>query len=99
MSEVQSTDRLADLAPETRALVEQVEREMPTQSTPEFTRIRENLFQVQVCTSLTDEEAAERVNRVPSGTSFGWVLATDRGLAPVPCDDNPQTHRHLIFEA
>ena len=90
---------LDNLAPSTRRLVETVEAAAPSQQTPEFTRLREGLFDAQVCTSLSDEEATERMNRVPSGTSNGWQLTTDPYLAPVACLDNPDTHRHLTFEA
>lgn len=91
-------DKLADLSPETRDLVRKVETAMPSQSTDEFTRIRETLLNVQVCTSLTDEEASERANLMPSGTRFGWTLSENPDLAPVPCMERPETHRHLIFE-
>lgn len=93
-----SDHSLADLSPETRALVEQIEQSRPMQFTPEFTRIRETLLNMQVCTSLSDEDATARANVMPSGTSFGWVLSTDPKQAPVPCDDNPDTHRHMIFD-
>jgi hypothetical protein len=91
-------DRLADLSPETRALIERTEAAMPSQRTDEFTRIRETVFNVQACTSLSDEEATERVNLMPSGTTYGWQLSTEPDHAPVPCNDKPDTHRHLVFE-
>lgn len=87
-----------DLRPETRALVEQVNANMPSQQTPEFTRLSERLLSIQACTSLSDKEATERVNRVPCGSTNGWQLSTDPKLAPVACADNPSTHRHVIFE-
>lgn len=94
------TDRFAGkgLMPSTVRLIEQIEAAAPTQQTPEFTRLGEMLLSIQVCTSLSDEEATTRANLVPPGTSYGWQLSTDPALAPVPCDDNPDTHRHLIFE-
>lgn len=85
--------------PSTRKLVEQVEAATPRQHTPEFTRLMEGLFNVQVCTSLDDAEATARVNEVPSGTSNGLRLTTDVRMAPVACADKPDTHRHLIFDA
>ena len=87
------------LMPETLALVRQVEANMPRQESDEFTRISEGLFDLRVCTSLTDEDATARVNEVPSGTRHGWVLNLAEGFAPVPCDDRPDTHRYLMFEA
>lgn len=92
------TDRLATLSPATRRLVESIEAAEPTQHTPEFERIREDLCSIQVCTSLSDEDATARANLVPSGTSHGWVLTSDPVLAPVACAEQPDTHRHLIFE-
>ena len=84
---------------ETWALVQQIDSAMPGQKTPEFERLKEGLFDAQVCTSLSDEEATARMNEVPSGTSNGWTLTTDADRAPVACAENPETHRHLIFEA
>lgn len=86
------------LRPETRALIERVETALPSQKTSEFTRLKETMLHIQVCTSLSDEETAERANLLPPGESLQWVLSTDPAVAPVPCADNPATHRHLIFE-
>jgi hypothetical protein len=69
-----------------------------TQESEEFCRIHEGLFEVVVCTSLTDEEATERVNLVPSGTVGGWKLFTGPGVSQRPCDTDPGTHRHIAFE-
>jgi hypothetical protein len=80
-------------------LVDQTEAALPGQKTPEFERIREGIFSVQVCTSLTDDEATARVNELPSGTTGGWTLTADPDAQPVPCDDKPNTHRHLLFDA
>lgn len=87
-----------NLSPSTRRLIQTVEAATPRQHTPEFTRLREDLCWAQACTSLPDAQAVERMNEMPSGTSGGWTLSTDPQLAPVPCADNPTTHRHLIFE-
>lgn len=89
----------AELSPETRALIQRTQAAMPSQQTPEFTRLREFLLNAQACTSLTDDEATARMNVIGSGTTHGWRLTEDPELAPVPCADNPDTHRHLIFEA
>ena len=95
----QSTERQRPegISDSTWALVQQVEANRPSQSTPEFARLSEKILGVQVCTSLSDEEATERVNLVPAGTTNGWVLSERPEHAPVPCDDRPETHRHLIF--
>lgn len=89
---------MSDLRPETRELIEKVEAAAPRQHTPKFERIRESLLYVQACTSLSDEDAADRMNELPSGTSGGWMLITEGDNAPVPCADKPETHRHLLFE-
>lgn len=86
------------LHPETRALIERVETAMPGQKTPEFTRLKETMLHIQVCTSLSDEEATGRANELPPADTLSWELSADPSLAPVPCADNPETHRHLIFE-
>jgi hypothetical protein len=90
-----STD---NLSPATRQLIEQVEAALPSQQTPEFTRLREGIFELQVCTSLPDAEAVARVNEMPVGTTHGWQLGDRESQAPVACSMYPDTHRHLIFE-
>ena len=93
-----SNDRLADLSPATRALIEQTEAALPSQKTDEFTRLREGIFEILACTSLPDAEATERANLMPPGTTYGWQLSERPEHAPIPCADRPDTHRHLIFE-
>ena len=89
---------LDNLSPATRQLVETMEAAAPRQNTPEFVRLGEGLCYARACTSLPDAEATARMNEVPSGTSHGWQLCTEPQAAPVPCEDNPSTHRHLVFE-
>lgn len=86
------------LSPETLAMVKEVEKALPSMQTPEFAVISERLLSKQVCTSLPDDEATARVNAIPSGTSHGWQLSTEPVNAPVACADQPETHRHLIFD-
>ena len=96
----QPTDRLAGLQPETRALVEQIEAAEPSQKTPEFTRLNEGLVALRVCTSLSDEDATARANLLPPAGFDGdlrWEITTEPKLAPVACANNPDTHRHLVF--
>lgn len=87
---------LDDLTPELREYVARTEAAIPSQKTPEFTRLQENLVSMQACTSLSDEEATARANLLPPGDHFRWTPIADR--TPVPCDDNPSTHRHIVFE-
>ena len=54
-----------------------------------------------VCTSLTDEQATERLNAEhPTGISSRWSLADHFAEGEPngkPCDELPGTHRHLRF--
>ena len=79
------------------AYVDQLLAGLKQQQTWEFFRLAENLVSVQVCTSLSDEDATARMNLTPSGTTGGWQLTDDPNNGPVPCVDEPATHRHLIF--
>ncbi|MEO3922666.1 hypothetical protein ABGB07_02105 [Micromonosporaceae bacterium B7E4] len=93
-----------NLSPATRDLIARVEAAVPTQQTPEFTRYAEGLVCVSVCTSLPDDAATARINLMPPmGDRGEWVLSeaaefADGSPHPNPCDINPQTHRHLLFE-
>jgi hypothetical protein len=89
---------MAELSPETRALVEQMEAGAKAQADDDFVRLLESFLAVQVCTSLSDEDATARMNLTPSGSSHGWQLTEEPGALPVPCADKPDTHRHLVFE-
>lgn len=56
-----------------------------------------------VCTSLTDEQATAQLNETnPTGIASPWALSADPTfktgqLNPRPCDDWPDTHRHILF--
>lgn len=89
---------MAALEPRLQKLVDEMEAGLAAQQTAEFERLREALFGVQVCTSLSDEEATARMNLTPSGTSHGWQLTDSVAAQPVACADKPSTHRHLVFE-
>lgn len=69
----------------------------------EFTVYAEGLFYASVCSSLTKEQTQDRMAARPSGTSFGWQLSEDEKFAngqpnPCPCDQQPDTHTHYLFE-
>lgn len=55
-----------------------------------------------VCTSLTDAEATERINREhPTGVGADWGVSTLPSFAdgtpnPGPCAGNP-ANRHILF--
>lgn len=55
-----------------------------------------------VCTSLTDEQATNRLNEShPTGLDHGWSIADEAFQTgesnPCPCNDAPDTHRHILF--
>lgn len=66
----------------------------------DFTVYAEGLCMASVCTSLSDEDATERMPA--TGISSRWQIADEpfRDGTPngSPCPDNPDTHRHLLFE-
>lgn len=65
----------------------------------ETTVVREWVFQLRICTPLPDEEAVAWANaNHASGTRDGWMLDDHPANAPVPCDDKPDTHRHIMLE-
>jgi hypothetical protein len=76
--------------------------EAAAQPTDEFTIYAEGPFYSSVCTSLTDEEATARRNLAPSGTDLGWRIVDGpfRDGTPngSPCQQRPDTHRHLLYE-
>lgn len=56
------------------------------------------LLYSRCCTDLSDEEATQRMNLVPSGTRHGWVLVTEgEATRSASCDEKPG-FRHLLFE-
>lgn len=55
------------------------------------------LLYSRCCTDLSDEEATERMNLVPSGTRHGWQLVAEEEAPRSACDEKPG-FRHLLFE-
>ena len=92
-----------NLSPATRELLATMEAAAPLMDTPEFTRYTEGIFGATVCTSLDDAEALARMNLAPSGTRHGWQMSDQTEFPggpphPCPCEDKPDTHRHIYFE-
>lgn len=98
---------LDDLRPETRALIAETEARVATHPDSDVFDVPDDgdydhrctdqeLLHSQICTRLTDQEAADWFTTVrPPGTSHNrWVLADD--IAPVTCEQFPATHRHVI---
>lgn len=67
----------------------------------DFTAYSVGLCYASVCTSLSDDETTARLN-AERPTGIGpWRIA-DEAFAngdpnPRPCDQNPGTHRHVLF--
>jgi hypothetical protein len=63
------------------------------------------LLTASVCAdnNLTPEEVEKEFNRVsPSGTTAGWRISEDTHFRegatnPCPCDQNPTTRKHYLF--
>lgn len=62
------------------------------------------IMYASVCTSLEDDEAIEALNRFyPTGIRSKWQVSRDEKFYsgqpnPCPCEKNPDTHRHILFE-
>lgn len=70
----------------------------PGHRTDEYSQWNVNLLYAEACTSLDDDQALQRARTCPSGTSGGWIRS-NRWPQSKPCKDQPETHRHLLFEA
>jgi hypothetical protein len=67
----------------------------------EFTIYSTGVVYASVCSSLSAEDTAQRLNtEMPSGVQ-PWKLADEpfNNGAPNPClcDRNPKTHKHYLF--
>lgn len=89
---------MAELTPRLRALVDQMDAGLTAQTGDDFERLGEGLLGVVACTSLDDADATARMQLTPSGTSYGWQLSSHPETQPRPCEEKPDTHRHLYFE-
>jgi hypothetical protein len=67
----------------------------------EFVIYNSGLCFCSVCTSLSPEEAEDRVNSEILSVPTRWTLhdgTFKNGEAnPCPCDDKPETHKHMLF--
>jgi hypothetical protein len=69
----------------------------------DFAAYSMGLIYASVCTSLSDDDATDRLNAEhPAGTVGGWTIASDPTFAagepnPCPCNRRPETHRHILF--
>ena len=78
---------------------EKLEEALNAENGPDFMIIRETLLNAIVCSSLS----ISRMARVPSGTTYGWVIyegdifPNDVDPHPGPCAEHPETHKHYLF--
>lgn len=78
-------------------------RAVLTEGSGDFAVYASGICQASVCTSLSIDEATERLNcELPTGISSQWRVSDesfhDGGANPRPCDGEPTTHVHLLFE-
>ena len=85
---------------ETKDILAKIEE---VDSDPEvFVVYREGICYASVCSSLGMESTVKRMRTRPSGITHGWQLA-DKPFRtgesnPCPCDQQPKTHMHYLFE-
>ena len=68
----------------------------------DFRILRRTLLAIQVCSSLSPDETAVRLNaEEPTGIDSPWSLADKEACKgapnPVVCAECPTTHRHYVF--
>lgn len=71
---------------------------------PDFMVYGEGLLYASVCSSLPQEEVEARMAARPCGTSMGWTISEAEEFAdgqsnPRPCDTDPETRKHYLFDA
>ena len=95
--------RAAGVSDETIRLIEQREAVEALSPTSEFVIYAEGLCGASVCSSLPQAEVERRMAAIPCGTRNGWTFAAEPFDAdtpnPCPCDKNPETHTHYLFNA
>ena len=72
-------------------------------SETDFLIYAEGLVSASVCSSLPQEEVEKRMAAQMCGTASGWVLSKAPTFRqgqpnPCPCERNPATHKHYLFE-
>jgi hypothetical protein len=94
---------MPELSDATKAMLAEQER-FARLAGDELTVYAEGLCYASVCTSLPDEQADAMMANRPSGTRNGWQRSKDThfhgGLPnPCPCERDPDTRRHILYEA
>jgi hypothetical protein len=93
-----------ELSESTKQIIKAHEDWQAANHASELVIYAEGLCYASVCTSLDDEELDRRMAARPATATRGWVRSTDSHFAggqtnPCPCDQRPETHRHVLFEA
>jgi hypothetical protein len=93
-----------ELSENTKRLIRTYEEWAATNPVSELIVYSEGLCFASVCTSLDDGELDRRMSARPATATHGWVRSTDPYFAggqpnPCPCELQPETHRHVLFEA
>lgn len=70
----------------------------------DVTVYHEGLLYASVCTTLDDAATDAAMAARPSGGSGGWQRSKDATFVsgepnPCPCDTDPDTRRHVLYEA
>jgi hypothetical protein len=80
------------------------ESPVPEETPGAFTAYAVGVCNASVCTSLSDEEATFQLNLQHwTGIGAPWQISDDTHFAdgthtnPCPCEDQPDTHRHILF--
>lgn len=64
----------------------------------------QGLLYASVCTSLDDKGVDEAMGALPATVTRGWTRSADATFDggqpnPCPCEQRPDTHRHVLYEA
>lgn len=94
---------MAELSESTKALLDSFSRWDASYSET-LTVYGEGLVFASVCTSLDNEAADAAMAARPAVGSRGWIRSAethfDGGQTnPCPCDQEPDTRRHVLYEA
>lgn len=95
---------MAELSERNKKLIRAHEEWQAANPAAELLVYSERLFYASVCTSLDDEELDRRMAARPAAATHGWVRSEEAHFAggqpnPCPCDQRPESHRHVLFEA
>lgn len=82
------------LSPQTQRLIADVHAWFEANG-DQIAVVREGIFCAVICTDLSDEEADARMATRP-GSRGGWPRADEPTVA---CEDHPDTHRHIVYDA